>query len=236
MTIGKPHKTEWHTLLSVIATAQRQMAHKVELFTARHRFEEQHYARYLSMQFHLTRGVQRYFLNAAAHSDLAHRKPLRAFLCDFASEEELHFTIADRDLAAMGRRPDEEPFDVALWHSYFTSITSQRPFIRLGAACVLENLSGGEMQASLQKLLSSQFLNRENTRFIVLHQHETIPHGDQILEALAGAQLSLAQMCDLTAGARQGGLFFLRFIDWAFKMNEDERALFGSMDTSVVAA
>ena len=178
------------------------------------------------MQYHLTRGVQRYFMTAAAHSDMAHRKPLRAFLCEFASEEELHFTIAGNDLEAMGRLPEAEPFDVSLWHAYFEEVTAKRPFIRLGAACVLENLSAGEAREPLQRLLSSKFLDRNNTRFIVLHQHETLPHGDQILEALQSADLDDRQIEDLVQGARQGGLMFLRMVDWALILDADEQALF----------
>ncbi|GBD49572.1 hypothetical protein [Methylopila sp. Yamaguchi] len=77
------------------------------------------YIRYLSFQYHLTRGVQRYFLSAAAHPDLARRRRLRAFLVDFASEEELHYLVAASDLLQFGLKPLPVSFDVELWHAYF---------------------------------------------------------------------------------------------------------------------
>lgn len=62
----------------------------------------EHYVRSLSKQYHLTRGVQRYFLVAAAHHDLAKRKRLRRFLVDFANEKELHYLVAASDLRKLG--------------------------------------------------------------------------------------------------------------------------------------
>lgn len=222
--VGEIEPPDWQALLRVIDIAQRRMAAKLRVFLSEQQFRELHYARYLTMQYHLTRGVQRYFLTAAAHPDLAHRKPLRSFLFDFANEEELHFTIAERDLTDLGLTPSAEPFDVSLWHSHFAAITSERPFVRLGAACVLENLSAGEVREPLRQMLAAEFLTRDNTRFIVLHQHESIPHGDQILSALRSAELTQSQVADLVEGAQQGARFFLRFIDWALLMDEDGEA------------
>ena len=77
------------------------------------------YVRYLSFQYHLTRGVQRYFFVAMAHPDFARRRKLRKFLFEFGNEEELHYLVAGKDLRALGLDPLPEPFDVTLWHSYF---------------------------------------------------------------------------------------------------------------------
>ena len=56
----------------------------------------------------------------------------------------------------------------------------------MGAALILENISDGPAKEWVQKALSADFLTRENTKFLVLHQHETLPHGDQLVEAVTG--------------------------------------------------
>lgn len=125
----------------IIEDARRRFAALLEESLARGPTTLEQYVRYLSMQYHLTKGVQRYFITAAAHSDLARRKKLRTFLFNFANEEELHYLIAANDLRKLGRDPLPEPFDVSLWHAYFQRVVVDRPFIRLGAACILENIS-----------------------------------------------------------------------------------------------
>lgn len=173
------------------------------------------YNRYLTMQFHLTREVQTYFIAAAGHRDLARRRQLRKFLTDFANEEELHYLVAANDLAALGMEVGPTPIDVILWHSYFKSIVAQRPFIRLGAACILENISGGEARAETNRALRAPFLTRANSKFLVLHQHETLPHGDQILDALDRANLADEHLADLEFGASVGTVIYLRMAEWA---------------------
>jgi len=173
------------------------------------------YNRYLTMQFHLTREVQTYFIAAAGHRDLARRRQLRKFLTEFANEEELHYLVAANDLAALGMEVGPTPIDVVLWHSYFKSIVAQRPFIRLGAACVLENISGGEARAETNRALKAPFLTRANSKFLVLHQHETLPHGDQILDALDRANLTDEHLADLEFGASVGTVTYLRMAEWA---------------------
>lgn len=175
------------------------------------------YIRYLSFQYHLTRGVQRYFLAAAAHPDLARRRRLRAFLVNFANEEELHYLVAANDLHHLGLKPLPAPFDVELWHTYFDRIVAERPFVRLGAATILENISAGVARPWVKQALSGPFLTRENTKFLVLHQHEALPHGDQIMEALAGAALEERHLADLEEGARKGTVLYLRMAEWAIR-------------------
>lgn len=175
------------------------------------------YIRYLSFQYHLTRGVQRYFLSAAAHPDLSRRRRLRAFLVNFANEEELHYLVAANDLHQLGVKPLPQPLDVELWHAYFEKILDERPFVRLGAATVLENISAGVARPWVKQALSGAFLTRENTKFLVLHQHETLPHGEQILEALASADLHETHLLDLQEGARKGTVLYLRMAEWAIR-------------------
>ena len=177
------------------------------------------YQRYLSMQYHLTKGVQRYFITAAAHHDLRHRKSLRKFLVNFANEEELHYLVAANDLHEMNLPLLAEPFDATLWHAYFEKIVVENPFIRLGAACLLESISSGVAKPYAKQALMAPFLNRTNTKFLVLHQHETLPHGEQILEALQHAKLDEAHIADLVTGARQGSVMYLRMAEWALNEN-----------------
>jgi len=175
----------------------------------------QQYQRYLSMQYHLTRGVQTYFMRAAAHKDMARRKALRKFLCAFANEEEQHYLVAANDLAKMGLEILPEPVDVTLWHAYFGQIVDQHPFVRLGAACILENIAGGSAKDEIQAALRAPFLRVDNTKFLVLHQHETLPHGEQMLAALEAAHLEPMHVAELEAGAKLGAVMYLRMAEWA---------------------
>ena len=77
----------------------------------------------------------------------------------------------------------------ALWRAYFDSTLDSAPFQRIGCACVLENIGTG--LGSIIRGLFSQvnFLRPETTRFLMLHLHEEIPHGEQILNAVREAKL-----------------------------------------------
>ena len=208
-------ETTLKELMALIDNARQLFAQRLQAAAVIGPTSLEQYVRYLSFQYHLTRGVQRYFITAAAHPDLAKRKKLRAFLVNFANEEELHYLVAANDLRKLGQDPLPEPFDVTLWHAYFRSVVADRPFIRLGAACILENISAGPAHEPVQRALSAPFLNRENTKFLVLHQHETLPHGDQIVDALEQANLDVGQIADLLDGARRGTVLYLRMVDWS---------------------
>ncbi|MFC5496066.1 iron-containing redox enzyme family protein [Caenimonas terrae] len=202
-------------LRTQIAAAQALFAQLLESALRAGPVSIEQYVRYLSMQYHLTKDVQAYFFAAAANSALAKRRKLRRFLSEFANEEELHYLVAANDLLAFGRRPLPEPFDVTLWHSYFRGVVGSRPFLRLGAAAILENLSAGVAREPARRALSAPFMTRENTKFLVLHQHETNPHGEQILQALGAETLTDAELGDLFLGARQGTVLYLRMARWA---------------------
>lgn len=215
MTSPTPQGSQLAPLRTQIATAQGLFAQLLESAVRAGPVTVDQYCRYLSMQYHLTKDVQAYFLAVAANSALARRRKLRRFLCEFANEEELHYLVAGNDLLALGRKPLAEPFDVTLWHSYFRGIVATRPFIRLGAAAILENLSAGVAREPARRALSAPFMTKDNTKFMVLHQHETNPHGEQILEALDAAALTDAELSDLFLGARQGTVLYLRMARWA---------------------
>jgi hypothetical protein len=173
------------------------------------------YVRYLRMQYHLTKGVQWYFMAAASHASLSRYRRLRHFLFEFSNEEELHYEVAENDLRALDESFGAEPLEVRLWHAHFRNVVQDRPFVRLGAAAILENASAGPAKTQLQRALAASFLNRNNTKFIVLHQHETLPHGDQILAALDGENLTASEISDLVEGAQTGTVLFYRMIEWA---------------------
>lgn len=215
MTQPRQEKGQLNPLRTQIASAQGLFAQVLEGALRTGPVSVEQYCRYLSMQYHLTKDVQTYFFAIAANSALAKRRKLRRFLCEFASEEELHYLVAANDLLAFGRRPLPEPFDVTLWHSYFRGIVAARPLVRLGAAAILENLSAGVAREPARRALSAPFMTRDNTKFLVLHQHETNPHGEQILEALEVERFTAPELGDLFLGARQGTVLYLRMAKWA---------------------
>jgi len=178
------------------------------------------YRRYLSMEYHLTKGVQRYFITAAAHEGFVKHKKLRQFLLDFGNEEESHYLVAANDLHKCGLTVTAEPFDVTLWHAYFRSVISNRPLLRLGAASILESISGGVARESARRALSAPFLTRENSKFLVMHMHESAPHGDLFLDALESEAFNEAQVGDLELGARHGTTLYMRMTQWCLFPDE----------------
>lgn len=191
------------------------------------------YVRYLSFQFHLTNGVQRHFLRAAASPALSGRRSLRNFLYNFALEEEPHFDIAKHDLATMGLSPLPCPLDVKLWWSYYDGVVDERPFVRLGATCVLENLGAGAGELGHQLLDEAPFLNDRNTRFLQIHFHEALPHGEQIFAALEAVDLNAHEIADLREGAITGSIMYLRMARWALQVAGEESHLYQGLDTPV---
>jgi hypothetical protein len=180
-------------------------------------FSRERYVRYLSMQHHLTNGVQRHFLIAASHPSMVRKPALREFLIHFALEEETHYEIARRDVEALGETLLPCPFDVTLWWAYFDSVIYRQPFLRLGATCILENLGPGAGELAKALLASATFLNRENTTFLRLHTHDELPHGDDIVQALTSVPLDAEELRDLEAGAWAGATLYLRMAEWALR-------------------
>lgn len=114
----------------------------------------------------------------------------------------------------MGLSLLQEPLDVTLWHAHFRAVVDDWPYLRLGAGCVLENLSGGAAREPTRAALAAPFLTRENTRFVTLHLHETQPHGEQIVAALTASGPGDAELDDLATGARQATVLYLRMMEW----------------------
>lgn len=197
-------------LLKVVTSAQDVFHQMLVDVDARGGLTREIYIRYLSMQYHLTKGVQRHFLTVAAHPTLAGRRKFREFLFDFALEEEPHYRVAERDLEGLGEVPRECELDTALWWAYFDRVVLERPFVRLGTTAVLENLGVGAGALGHDLLRRAEFLTRSTTRFLEIHFHEVLPHGDQILQALTDAKVTPEEMADLVEGANTGARMYLR--------------------------
>jgi hypothetical protein len=220
-----PSVSQLRPLLEVVTVAQRRFNELLMQVARDGGLVPEHYRRYLVFQRHLTRDVQRSFLSAAAHPSLSGRRSLREFLFDFALEEEPHSDIARDDLAALGFDDGESPFDVRLWWAYHREVTPVRPFLRLGAACVLENLGAGGSDAARTLLAAADFITPRNSRFIQIHFHEALPHGDQILHALDAVPLAPHELADLVQGAAEGAVMYLRMASWALGRDQVQEAL-----------
>ena len=100
----------------------------------------------------------------------------------------------------------------------------ERPFVRLGATCVLENFGSGIGDLVKPILQATPFLTPKTSRFLQIHMHEELPHGDQILAALTQARPNAVEQADLAEGAEAGATLFLRMLDGAFGKDEWAKA------------
>ncbi len=208
-------------VLAAVKNSQQRFKDKLQnLIETSNSLSEEQYVRYLSMQYHLTKGVQRHFFTAASHPDIVVRKNLRDFLWKFGIEEEPHFQIAQKDLQNMKRTPVAKPFDVHIWWMFFDSIINERPFIRLGATCVLENLSDGAKEQVNHIFSHAPYITPKNFRFFAIHKHEeNLNHGDQILAALESARLGQGELKDVVYGTNIGTEMYMRMVDWVLDIN-----------------
>lgn len=151
-------------LLEIIELSQNELAKILQsAFTEKPMTLEQYHS-YLNIQYHLTKGVHQYFFQVAAWNKFSKQREVRNFFCNFACEEELHYLLAAKDLENLGLQPKTEPLEVTLWHAYFEKTTKLKPMERVGAACVLENISAGNARPWVKKALQASFLNTLNTR------------------------------------------------------------------------
>jgi len=209
-----------HSVLPIIEKAQVLFRKDLQTCIERDALTVEVYQKYLSFQYHLTKGVQRAFLKCAAHPSMSGKRSLRKFLFEFGLEEEPHYKVAEIDLRNMGLTPLDCPLDVALWWSYFDNVVETRPFVRLGATCILENLGVGVRNEGRELLGSVEFLNEKNTRFLEIHFHEALPHGDQIIEAIDSVRLNSDEIADILEGANTGAIIYLRLARWALGLDE----------------
>jgi len=208
-------RTDLTEALEVVETAKKTFAGMLQKVEDQGGLTEEMYIKYLSFQYHLTKGVQRSFFKVAGHPQLSGKNRLRQFLFKFALEEEPHYKVAEVDLERMGREPLPCILDVSLWWAYMDKIVEERPFVRLGAALVLENLGAGAGALGHRLLDDAPYLNKSNTRFLTIHFHEILPHGAEIVEALETAPLDEEDKVQLVEGANIGAIMYLRMAGWA---------------------
>lgn len=201
----------------IVADAQVHFRSRLDRLYDNGGLQLHHYIRYLSFQYHMIRDVQRVFLTIAGHPSLRGRKSLRDFLCHFAFEEEPHYALAAHDIRALGQEILPCPLDVSLWRTYFNALGQDRPFVRLGGTCVLENLGAAGGEVSRKLFAECGFVRPGNFTFFSVHYHETLPHGDQIYSALGSVALSEEELSDLVEGAAIAAVMYLRLVDWAFE-------------------
>lgn len=209
-------------IMNVIKNAQEEFKNELSLIDSEKGIPRELYIRYLSMQYHLTKGVIKHFYLCASHESMTDKSRLRDFILGFGREEELHYKIAQQDLKALDREPLPIPLSVELWWAYFDLKVSQKPFIRLGATCVLENISNTSDEIIEKLMKNASYLDNGNTRFIAIHRHGPMsPHGDQILKELSSAKLSEAHLEDLLQGAKVGRHLYLEMARWALHPERD---------------
>jgi len=208
-------------ILQQVEQAQKLLRDKLEAMQARGGFTKERYIRFLSMQYHLTKGVQRHFMAIAASPITAKKRSLRKWLINFGQEEEFHFEVAKADLKELGTEPLPIPFDTQLWWNHFDTVVECQPFIRLGATCVLENIADGVADLLDQMIQTSTFLTAKNLRFLTIHRHgPNLAHGDQIIQALATANLTQNEQEDVLLGAQRATIFYMRFVHWIVEGEE----------------
>ncbi len=202
-------------VLSIVTRSQLLFRQKLEFVERNAGLTLEQYVRYLSMQYHLTCNVQKHFLLIASHSSLISKPRFREFLIAFGLEEEPHYRIAQKDLEHLDQEILPIPLDVKLWWAYFDSIIDSRPFVRLGATCILENLGSGGSDIVRRLLYNANFITEHTSRFVQIHLHEELPHGDQIINALQKIDPNPEMLIDLKEGAQTGAILYLRMLDWA---------------------
>lgn len=182
------------------------------------------YQKFLSAHYHLTRGVQKQFFRLSSSPRLARNHGLRQFFMRIAEPDQMHFVRAAEDLQALGMEALPEPLDVALWRSYFENSVDNRPFLRVGAALVLENAMTGAGRETAARLINGAFMTERNTGLLRLMHRGGPLHAEPLIEALAMAELDETEVSDLIMGARQGTVLYLRILNWALEREEYELA------------
>lgn len=202
-------------LVERVTRAQTLLRERLQEVRAQGGLTRERYVRFLSMQYHLTQGVQRHFMAIAASPLTARKKALRAWLIGFAQEEEFHYQIAEADLRELGAQPLAIPFDTELWWCYFDAAIATRPYIRLGATAILENISDGSADVLDDMIRTSDFLTPKSLRFLTIHRHgPNLAHGDQVLQALQEARLNDGEWSDVLLGAERATTLYMRFVHW----------------------
>lgn len=202
-------------IMALVDTAKSELRTRLLSVAKNGGLTKEQYVRFLRAQYHLNLGVQKTFFAIAASPQLSKKRNLRKWLLEFGQEEEPHFELAKADLKELGEEPGPCPLDVKLWWLYFDSLIQERPLVRLGGTCVLENIGEGSADILESLISSSSFLNPKNLRYVIVHKHgPNLDHGNQIYAALESADLSEEQIADITEGTQTATTLYLRIFDW----------------------
>ncbi len=182
--------------------------------------EKDQYIRYLQMQYHLVRDVQKNFFEIAAHPDIFLKRKFSKFLVGFGIDEAPHYKMAEKDLSHLDAGVGEIPFDVELWWTYFSKAIKEKPLQRIGGTCVLENIGTAVGDLIDTAISKSPYLNQKNTTFLILHKHEVVNHGDEIIEAVTEANLNVAEEQDVLQGIEHAKTLFFRMFHWVLTGKE----------------
>ena len=100
-------------------------------------------------------------------------------------------------------------------------VIHDRPFIRSGVICILENIADGSSEILDHLIKKSAFLNPKNLRFLTIHRHgPNLDHGSQIIHALAEANLTEDEYKDVITGAEKALVFYMRLTHWIISGKE----------------
>ena len=203
-------------LVSIIERAQNSYAEILREVHAGGGLRLDPYVRYLSMHYHLTSEVEQHFLLVVSHPSLVRRRRLRNFLNERAIDKASHFDLVKNDLRNLAADPLKIPVDGELWRAYFTPVAQSRPFARLGAAAVLENLPIQGNSFGLNMIQGATFLDRRNTSFIEKFFHTGTPLVAPTLQALRSVRLQKSEVADCLEGAAKGAILYLRMVAGVF--------------------
>ena len=217
-------RTRWTTdhvideLREQIADAQKQYRGRLDAFRANAPTELAAYHRFLSFHYHLSHAAYGAFVRVADCPRISELPRFRRFLKTFAASQKMHHTATAVDLRALGLSILPRTFDVALWHGSLDTVAEERPFVRIGAAVIMENLPDRIVGRELASARETDISQRENRDLLlVLHLLDTRGSGGRLLEALAEAPLTPQDLSELLLGAKLGTALYLRMIDWALE-------------------
>ena len=199
-------------LIQVIQNAQSDFNEVLVTLEATGGLTKEYYQNFLSMQYHLTKGVQKHMFAIAAHERLSNKSSLRKFLINFGIEEEPHYLLAERDLSALELEVLPINVETEIWWAFFNLKISEHPFLRLGGTCVLENIAATSNDLIRKLLSNAEFLTPRNTVFVAVHQHEELPHGDQVLEIVKESNLDKSEFFELVEGANIAKKLYIRML------------------------
>lgn len=193
----------------VIQSAQKRFVNLLSEFAgegldADEVLRRERHVRYLSVQYHLMREIQRRIFRIAAHPELSLRRDLRDFLVAKAGAEEFRFQDAADGVIGRDWSLVPAPLDVQLWHAHFDLQAETRPFLWLGTCCVLERIENEGVQEFRAMFGELPF-----------HAAYFKRAGRSLFQFLGKIEFDARQYQDLEEGAIHAATMYLRMLHWA---------------------